>query len=54
MTTTEPCSQDGCVSTATWLMYWPGAPPKPVCEEHMTKALGIASAMGFYLQVETL
>lgn len=48
------CGQKECEAEATYRMFWPSDAPRPICQKHLDQAVGIASAMGFYLHHEPL
>jgi hypothetical protein len=48
------CKHENCDAPAVGKAYWPSAPPIPYCAAHLTGALKIAAAMGFYLHTEAL
>jgi hypothetical protein len=48
------CCNSQCSELATKRVFWPGHEPKPMCEDHTTKAVAIADHMGFYLYVEAI
>lgn len=45
------CDQAECTAAATHRFTWPGHPEQYCCAEHGAKALQLAEAMGFELQV---
>lgn len=48
------CKQHGCNNDAACKIYWPGQDVLLSCGECASKALGLASSMGFLLVVEKL
>jgi len=50
----EACSQEGCDETATHRFTWPGSPEQSACPAHAQKAMRVAQAMGFFLEVPAL
>ena len=52
-----PCNQKGpppCPEPAVFRFTWPGDPEKRICAKHAIQLQGIATAMGFALQMITL
>lgn len=45
------CRQDGCKNYAATKYTWPGRDQSAVCAEHLPKLLGVANAIGLYVQV---
>ena len=52
--TAPQCEQQNCTDAATCAVCWPGREPLPNCDAHGRQASGIATAMGFYVVVESL
>lgn len=50
----EVCSQADCDETATHRFTWPGHPERSACPDHAHKAMRVAEAMGFFLEVPAL
>lgn len=48
------CNQKGCALPGAYRFTWPGNDEATICEEHVGKLRGIASAMGMHLQVVPL
>lgn len=48
------CVQEGCTEQAKQRMFWPGRPPKPVCDRHRKMAENIGAVMGTYIHTEAL
>lgn len=45
------CNQDGCKEPASYKFTWPGHDEKGICENHVKRLRGVASAMGLYVQI---
>lgn len=45
------CNQDRCKNKAKYRFTWPGKDESFICETCSIKLLGIASAMGLYVQI---
>lgn len=45
------CNQDKCENPPVFRFTWPGRDEKAICLAHADRALGIAAAVGFYLQL---
>lgn len=43
-----------CDNDAAYRFTWPGQDESVVCEQHSKKLIGIANAMGFYIQLKPL
>jgi len=50
----EKCSQLDCEDEAEYRVFWPGKPPKPMCQKHSDKAIDVGKAIGCYIHVEMI
>ena len=50
----ERCNQSGCTEPGAYRFTWPGQDEAAICEKHVGKLRGVASAMGLYIQVVPL
>lgn len=48
------CSQTGCPEPGTWRVFWPGHPPRLMCDRHREQAIAVGDAMGCYVHSEPL
>jgi hypothetical protein len=45
------CNQDGCGDDAAFRFTWPGKDEAGICKAHAPKLMGVAEAMGMYVQL---